>query len=51
MTPMIALGDDIGFILGSYLAAAGVIGVFAWRVIRHGKRLSAQVDDEHKYWT
>ena len=51
MTAMLALGDDVGFILGSYIASFAVIGLFAWRVVRSGRRLSEQVDDEHKYWT
>lgn len=51
MTPVLALGDDVGFILGSYIASFAVIGTFAWWVIRSGKRMSEQVDDEHKYWT
>ena len=43
--------DDAGFILGAYAITFAVVGGYAWRVIRHARRLSARVDDEHKYWT
>lgn len=42
--------DDAGFILGSYAITFGVIGLFAWRVLRGARRLTDQVDDEQKYW-
>jgi hypothetical protein len=38
-------------ILGSYAITFAVIGAFAWRVVRGGRELADQVDDEHKYWT
>ncbi len=43
--------DDAGFIIGSYVVTFGVIAAFAWRVVRGGRRLADQIDDEHKYWT
>lgn len=43
--------DDAGFILGSYAVTFAVIGGFAWRVLRGGRRLADRVDDERKYWT
>jgi heme exporter protein CcmD len=43
--------DDAGFIVGSYVLTFAVIGVFAWRSVRTGRRLGDQVDDEQKYWT
>lgn len=42
--------DDAGFIIGSYVVTFAVVGGFAWRALRHGRRLADQVDDEHKYW-
>lgn len=43
--------EDAGFILGSYGLTFAVVGGFAWGVVRAGRKLSDQVDDEHKYWT
>lgn len=43
--------DDAGFIVGSYVLTFAVVGAFAWRALRLGRRLSERVDDEHKYWT
>jgi hypothetical protein len=43
--------DDIGFIAGSYLLTLGAIAVFAWRVVRRGRRLAAQLPDEDRPWT
>ena len=50
MTAMLAM-DDAGFILGSYVITFAVIGGFAWRSLRNGRRLGDQVDDDRKYWT
>jgi hypothetical protein len=47
---MIAM-QDAGYILGSYALTFAVVGVFAWRALRHGRRLSDQIDDADKYWT
>jgi hypothetical protein len=43
--------DDIGFIAGSYALTLGAIAVFAWRVVRRGRRLAAQLPDEDRPWT
>ncbi|MEY2959904.1 MAG: hypothetical protein RLZZ01_2472 [Actinomycetota bacterium] len=43
--------EDAGFILGSYAVTLAVVAVFAWRSLRAARRLSDQVDDDHKYWT
>ena len=43
--------DDAGFILGSYAVTFAVVGAFAWRSLRNGRRLADQVDDDRKYWT
>jgi hypothetical protein len=47
---MIAM-DNAFEILGSYVVTFVVIGVYAWRVLRNGRKLADQVDDEDKYWT
>jgi hypothetical protein len=43
--------EDAGFIFASYGLTFGVIGLFAWRVLRTGRRLAARVPDEEKYWS
>jgi hypothetical protein len=43
--------EDIGLILPCYLASFGAVAVLAWRVVRRGRELSAQVPDEDKPWT
>ena len=43
--------NDAGFIIGSYVLTFVVVGAFGWRSLRDGRRLTDQVDDEHKYWT
>ena len=50
MSAVLAM-DDAGFILGSYVITFAVIGGFAWRSLRNGRRLGEQVDDDRKYWT
>jgi hypothetical protein len=47
---MIAM-DNAFEILGSYVVTFVVISVYAWRVLRNGRKLADQVDDEDKYWT
>lgn len=47
---MIAM-EDAGFILGSYAVTFVVIAGFTWRVLRSGRRLAHQIDDDDKYWT
>jgi hypothetical protein len=42
--------EDAGFILGSYALTFGVVVLFAWRVVRHGRTLADRVPDEEKYW-
>ena len=48
---MIALIENAGYIYGSYAITFAVIGAFAWRVVRQGRKLGQQVDDADKYWT
>lgn len=50
MSAVLAM-DDAGYIIGSYVLTFAVIGGFAWRSLRNGRRLGDQVDDEQKYWT
>jgi len=42
--------EDAGFILGSYALTAITVLAFAWRTIRHGRRLADKVPDDDKYW-
>jgi hypothetical protein len=51
MTLALIAMDDAGFIIGSYALTLGVVGAFALRAIRHGRRLGDQIDDADKYWT
>lgn len=54
MSPVVAAVvamDDAGFILGSYAVTFAVVGAFAWRVVRQGRRLGGRIDDSDKYWT
>ncbi len=48
---MIALIENAGYIYGSYAVTFAVVGGFAWRAIRHGRRLGDEIDDADKYWT
>jgi heme exporter protein CcmD len=50
MSAIVAM-QDAGFILGSYALTFAVVGGFAWRVLRRGRRLGDQIDDADKYWT
>ncbi|MEJ7801359.1 MAG: hypothetical protein WKF60_12625 [Ilumatobacter sp.] len=47
---MIAM-ESAGYIFGSYALTFGVVGGFAWRAIRQGRRLGDEIDDADKYWT
>lgn len=48
---MIALFEDAGFIITSYVVTFGVIGAIALRLIRTGRKLGKHVPDDEKYWT
>jgi len=48
---MIALIENAGYIYGSYAITFAVVGAFAWRTIRSGRRLGQQISDDEKYWT
>ncbi len=47
---MVAM-EDAGYIIGSYAVTFAVVAGFTWRVLRGGRRLAEQVDDNDKYWT
>lgn len=49
-TALVAM-QDAGFIIGSYAVTFAVVGMFAWRVVRGGRRLGRRIDDADKYWT
>lgn len=51
MTAAIIAMENAFEILGSYAITFAVIGGFTWRVLRQGRRLADQVDDDQKYWT
>lgn len=38
-------------ILGSYAITFVVICAFSWWVVRGGRKLADQIDDDDKYWT
>jgi hypothetical protein len=43
--------EDAGFIIGSYVFTFGAIAVYAWRVLRRARRVTARLPDEAKPWT
>jgi len=43
--------DNAFEILGSYVITFVVIVAYSWRVLRGGRRLADQIDDDDKYWT
>lgn len=47
---MIAM-ENAGYIFGSYALTFSVVGGFAWRAIRQGRRLGDEIEDADKYWT
>ena len=49
-TALIAM-ENAFEILGSYVITFLVIGGYSWKVVRDGRKLAEQVDDDDKYWT
>ena len=47
---MIALMEDAGFIIGSYVLTFVAVGALAWRYVSSGRKLAEKVPDEEKYW-
>lgn len=48
---MIALMEDAGFVITSYVLTFGGMGLFAAWILRRGRSLSSQLPDEDKPWT
>lgn len=48
---MTALIEHAGYIYGSYVLTFAAVGAFAWRTVRHARRLADEIDDDDKYWT
>lgn len=48
---MIAIFEDAGFIVTSYVVTFGAVGAIAWRLVSTGRKLGKQVPDDEKYWT
>ena len=48
---MVAFFEDAGFILGGYTLTFGAVALLGWRYVRHGRRVTADVPDDEKYWT
>lgn len=42
---------DVGFIAAGYVLSAASIGLYAWRVVARGRRLSSRVPEERRRWT
>jgi len=42
--------EDAGFIITSYVITLGGVAVYAWAVIRRGKRLARRLPDQDKPW-
>lgn len=50
VAPMVAADAMTGSILGAYAVTIAVLATYSWWVIRRGKRLAEQVEDEKIYW-
>jgi heme exporter protein CcmD len=48
---MLAVMEDAGFIIGSYVVTFGAIGAYAVHVLRRARRVTRRVPDEAKPWT
>jgi hypothetical protein len=44
------MSTEVQVILG-YVGVVGAIGLYAWSVLRNGRRMSAGIRDEDKPWT
>lgn len=42
--------EDAGFIIGSYVITFGGVLLYAWYVLRRGKRATEQLPDDSKPW-
>ena len=48
---MLAIMEDAGYIVGSYVVTFGGIGAYALYVLRRAKRATSRLPDEAKPWT
>lgn len=42
--------DDAGFIITSYVLTLGGVAVYAYAILRRGRRLAEQLPDDDKPW-
>lgn len=43
--------EDAGFIIGCYAITFGAVGIYAWRLITRGRRVTADLPEDAKPWT
>jgi hypothetical protein len=48
---MLAVMEDSGFIVGSYVVTFAGIGAYAWYVLRRARKATSRLPDEAKPWT
>lgn len=48
---MIAVMEDAGFVIASYVLTFGGMALFAAWIVRRGRSLAARLPDEDKPWT
>jgi heme exporter protein CcmD len=48
---MLALMEDAGFVIGSYVATFGAVAAYAVYVLRRARRVTRRLPDEAKPWT
>ena len=48
---MLAIMDDAGFIVGSYVVTFGAVGAYAVWVLRKARRTTSRLPDDAKPWT
>ena len=42
--------EDAGFIVSSYVVTSGGVVLYAWYVLRRGKKATEQLPDDSKPW-
>jgi len=40
----------LGYLITGWGITLGVLGVYAWRLVRRGRHLSVRVPDAHRRW-
>jgi heme exporter protein CcmD len=48
---MLAVMEDAGFVIGSYVVTFGAIAAYAGYVLRRARRVTKGLPDEAKPWT